>query len=783
MNLHGPQSDRDQLWRMGGQATKLSHGKETPQVFDGEATKLREDNRILRNQLQRAMKELKSYQLKYPSPYSTAAIDDEGLPAWSSSPETTAPLFEAYDCRIAELEDTIKNLNVKIEQFQENMAVLVQENEELRASQLDRFKSGGDAADMNPSMPINTEIIAELKEQLEVLRGENNLLMEQRTVLMSELDSHQTELQNKVQESANLRKQLEESTTNTAALSQRMQQAENDRSEAAKQALVCSDALGKMEIEAESLSEQLAVMKQKCKESETVAMEFRRELHSTAQRSDGESSSSLQRVQAAENRVRELHGLLQRKVQELATANELTRKLRSEYQSTRQDAEGMLQVMGGLERQLNDYASREAVVDALAKESRERLEEAMIVKEQCNARDEQNKREIDRLVNERKLTALRRKDELERSLEQSKRVLGEHSSGFEKEMEDLAEKNAKLIFEAEKAGRENRSAKELYERLQHLHEEEHKAVQSTLRDLSEKLEAAVVQREQEAAKRLDAHEQCKELRVATDKLRSQLEEARSRYTHAERLHETTVRDLQTALREQQKESSERSRQLTRKTKELDDVRSALQAQVAALERRYQDEVSLLQRRAADADRSARDLEAAGFAGDLRTQTSIDQLKEKYTSAMGVLEAKLRHELESSKSLTMKNRNSEAVIADLLEEKAVVARMVDDAQETIKQQEDELLACKHTISELTSQLSSSHNAREEGAHRAARTIEELNSAGSPLRLSAGSGTGASFGEHKTAAASPSLRRIGVAGSDYGDIRRSNESLASTYDYGT
>jgi tryptophan synthase beta subunit len=70
------------------------------------------------------------------------------------------------------------------------------------------------------------------------------------------------------------------------------------------------------------------------------------------------------------------------KTQELDAANELIRKLRSEYQNTRQDAEGMLQVMGGLERQLNEYAGREAEVEKKARVSKEMQEEASILKEQ-----------------------------------------------------------------------------------------------------------------------------------------------------------------------------------------------------------------------------------------------------------------------------------------------------------------------------------------------------------------------------------------------------------------
>ena len=42
----------------------------------------------------------------------------------------------------------------------------------------------------------------------------------------------------------------------------------------------------------------------------------------------------------------------------------------------------MLQVMAGLERQVKEYSHREEQVNKLAYESKERIEEALIIKEQ-----------------------------------------------------------------------------------------------------------------------------------------------------------------------------------------------------------------------------------------------------------------------------------------------------------------------------------------------------------------------------------------------------------------
>jgi phage shock protein A len=145
----------------------------------------------------------------------------------------------------------------------------------------------------------------------------------------------------------------------------------------------------------------------------------------------------------------------------------------------------------------------------------------------------------------------------------------------------------------------------------------------------------------------------------------------------------------------------------------------LTEQIASLERKHQEESALLIRRVNEAERSVRDFEAAGFAGDLRTQTSIDQLKEKYSAAVSLLDARLRSEGENVKALSMKLRNSESMIAELLEEKSSLARLAEEAQQEVKHQDAQLSSCRATISDLAGQLSSSHQAREDGALRAAR----------------------------------------------------------------
>lgn len=271
---------------------------------------------------------------------------------------------------------------------------MITENEQLRVLNLQGVRSGmeggagpGAGMRLDPNAPLNSEVLADLQEQLDVLRGENNLLIEQRSVLLGELENHQAELERKAEEMAQQAQQLFAAVSDVQALSKRVEQATQDRDAAAAQALSYSDILGKAEVDQEALTEQVAGLTQRCREAEGLVQEYKRQLRSLSSQGEVESVASTKRVQDAENRVRELHGVVHTKTQEIDRLNEVLRKLRAEFQSTRQDALGMIDVMQGLERQLQDYAKREAEVDQRDRLSREREAETVTFREQVHLND------------------------------------------------------------------------------------------------------------------------------------------------------------------------------------------------------------------------------------------------------------------------------------------------------------------------------------------------------------------------------------------------------------
>jgi F0F1-type ATP synthase delta subunit len=105
-----------------------------------------------------------------------------------------------------------------------------------------------------------------------------------------------------------------------------------------------SDTLSRAETEVAELKEQLEVWVERSQRAEGLVSQQEKDLREIILRSESDGQMSMRKMKAAEDYIKELQLQLLAKTQDLDTAQEVARKLKREYQSTRQDAEGMLQV-------------------------------------------------------------------------------------------------------------------------------------------------------------------------------------------------------------------------------------------------------------------------------------------------------------------------------------------------------------------------------------------------------------------------------------------------------
>jgi chromosome segregation ATPase len=290
--------------------------------------------------------------------------------------------------------------------------------------------------------------------------------------------------------------------------------------------------------------------------------------------------------------------------------------------------------------------------------------------------------------------------------------------------------------EADKATREGKAASEVLRRQEHLHMDEQRALEGTIKELREALAAALLARGEEASKKVDILEMNKELRAVVEKLRLDADALQGQLNASERARLSEGSTLKTAVREQQKELQDKARLVARKSKELDESKQEAERRLLEVTARLEDECSTLRRRVAEAEAATKDLEGAAAAEDQRTQMLVEQLRDKGTMLTAQLEASLRAEIEHGRKTSSKNRELEATAHLLTEEKAMLVVVIEEARSTISDLQEDLLSARDTILDLTESLSESHTAREEASQRAANVLEALE----PIRGGGGGGGG-------------------------------------------
>jgi chromosome segregation ATPase len=208
--------------------------------------------------------------------------------------------------------------------------------------------------------------------------------------------------------------------------------------------------------------------------------------------------------------------------------------------------------MSGLERQLSEYSAREGEVERIAKDSKEKVEEALVLRDQALTREEQLRREIERLHDDRKKHALQKQNEIDSAVEVAKGVAGSQIRSLEHDIEELTARMAKtkgksscalsaaamtgdvfmscflFVAEADKAVRDCKSAESLLEKTRQAISNDRKSSEAAMRRLEERIAEVIVEKEDAVMKTKAVYDLNTELRLTIDKLRTHVSRS-SRY--------------------------------------------------------------------------------------------------------------------------------------------------------------------------------------------------------------------------------------------------------------
>lgn len=302
---------------------------------------------------------------------------------------------------IKELESIATQQAIQLEKFRSKVQDVVRENEHLRGAGVsntgtlefkntNNFQSSSASEDHDddidddetPLGGLKEELVNELNERMEILMTENSLINEQKGLLVEELEAFQRELDIRTQEFDEVSNKCIEFESKASQLQHLLQQTENDRDSAANKAIHFSESLGNVQAQFDTLKTDHHNLRKRSEQLDRLLHEEQIKYQQYKAQVEKEGVDCVILAQRAEERAQELKTQLNSKTAEFESTQEILRKLRREYQATRQDAEGMLQVMSSLERQVADYAAKEEEVAALSRECKEKVDDALTARDQ-----------------------------------------------------------------------------------------------------------------------------------------------------------------------------------------------------------------------------------------------------------------------------------------------------------------------------------------------------------------------------------------------------------------
>jgi chromosome segregation ATPase len=637
MHVHGPQLDR-KVSRLGPVYSRdAGFAPQEAKAFDNENQRLRKDIKLVQTQLNRCMSELKFYQSHSNATYRQTGEINEDLPPWTLREDVMEPLYEAYDQRIKELEGFIDIKKNELSLCQEKLHEILTENEQLRKLHYESLHNNSSAVGsggarsgdrLDASLPMLNEIISEMQERIDVLMSENSILVDQKHHLAMELEKHHVELTAKHSDFENVIAVNNTLKSDLSKFENQIKQAVMERDEAAKQALKFSDALSSIDSLNEKIQLQLRVTEKKLQEKDNLYAQMQSQFEAAIKEHSGETLNQSRKMKIVDDRNQELFQSLNMKNQECDELQDSLRKLKREYQSTRTDAEGMIQVMSGLERQLSDYAAKEDDLDRLVKDLKSRTEDAIIERDQLKVREEYYQRELQRLSNEKVDLVKDNEVQLEKKTFLLQKLSQDQILKMEKDINKMAEIVASLRFENENLARERNSIKDQFDQISRKHRDHYEQTQEAVDNLKLKLDSTERICNGEAMKRNDYQQENTNLKSTIGRLQHQIEDLMEKLVTSERNKNFSFDQIKLQNKSLELDVVELQRSTTALTEKLQTSEQDLRSYREVMSRRHEEEVSKLKRELDDRTKMIDDFNESIL--QVCPDNAIKQIKDKYS---------------------------------------------------------------------------------------------------------------------------------------------------------
>lgn len=428
---------------------------------------------------QRLNRELRRLQLSLPKDaYKSVDLPiDDILPPWAANVVLMSPLLLAYDNRLHELEVNLDRSRVYIEELTETIKKLTTENSALRdemdrkwREMIEKEKRGLDSGFMGTGFHIEEK--NELQNRLDLQTTENTILLEKLDVFKKRnelLEAFAREKEEIAEKCVYENKSLKGELRNLQIIEEDVRAQKEIAEDKLKRA---NERLGTLEREREQQITDLNRLTNDVRITQQQAHYYKKAYEEMENKKTEEIEILVQDAHNLSMREKEMSNKTMMQERELEEAKEQAFHYKREFESLRTECDNILKVMEDYEQKIVNFQQKEESVNSLVRESKQKVEEALLERDRVVIKEQQYVKTIERLQESLRTEQADQRNKYESLLEN---LRNKNQSMVRKRDEEVSEVYQKLITSqtlTERSQREVASLKSEVGKLEDILEEE-----------------------------------------------------------------------------------------------------------------------------------------------------------------------------------------------------------------------------------------------------------------------------------------------------------------------
>ena len=586
---------------------------------------------------------------------------DESVPPWAANAVFLSPLLLAYDNRIHELEASLDRARQNSEELMEAIKRLTAENTALREEMerkwremLDKEKKGLDGGYMNLS--FHAEEKNELHERLDLLSTENTLLLEQLEALKKRneyLEALAKDRDDTAEKYVYQFKQLNSEFKNLQIIEEDIRTQKEIAEDKLKRT---GERLGAVEREREQLITDINKLQNELRIVQQQAQYFRKSYEEMENKKTEEIEMLVQDAHNISVREKESTGRSLVQERELVEVKEQAFHYKQEFESLRSECDTMLKIMEDYEQKIANFQQKEESVQNLVRDSKQRVEEALLERDRVNLKEQHYVKTIERLQETLKTELNEQKNRYEGLIESLKNKNRSVVSGRDEDISNLQEKINTLQIGYERVQRESNTLQKDLIKSEEILETDQRRMNSRLNEYEKLMRDLEESRITDKRNLEGQSEQIAYERGEWERMRKNFEGLVNSTSRENENLKGSLKRIKDEFRRMQSQQEDSQRERESMIQEINMLREEIYFKVEEAKEQYGSKIAVLERQLHEGRDRQRESEEKAFELFKAQEKVSEKWKEEHMNTVGYFEKVIQDQNFELRRLVKRNKD-------------------------------------------------------------------------------------------------------------------------------